>query len=143
MEQTFIMVKPDSIHLAETILKELDQHGTRIKTSKIDSIPLNIVENHYSAHKEKHFYQSLLDEFVNKPVVIAIYEGDNIVERFKELIGPTDPSKASAHTIRARYSNDSIEKANAENRVVRTVVHRSGSIEEAKQEIQVWEHLFN
>lgn len=143
MEQTFIIVKPEWVHLAQEILNELDNYGTRIKTSKIDSIPLNVVENHYSAHKEKVIYPWLLKEFVNKPVVIAIYEGENVVERFKELIGPTDPSKAPKHTIRARYDNDSIEKAEAEKRTVKTVVHRSGSIEEAKQEIQVWEHLFN
>ncbi|MFH0936241.1 MAG: nucleoside-diphosphate kinase [Candidatus Woesearchaeota archaeon] len=143
MEQTFIIIKPEWVHLAQEILNELDNHGIRIKTSKIDSIPINIVENHYSAHKEKVIYPWLLNEFVNKPVVIAIYEGENVVERFKELIGPTDPSQASKHTIRARYSNDSKEKAEAEKRTVKTVIHRSGSIEEAQQEIQIWEHLFN
>ncbi len=142
MEQTFIMIKPDFIYVANEILKELDQYGKRIKTSKIDSVPSYVVENHYSAHKEKHFYQSLLNEFVNKQVVIAIYEGENIVQNFKDIIGPTDPSQASKHTIRARYSNDSKEKAEAENRVIITVVHRSGSIEEAQQEIQIWKELF-
>lgn len=137
------MIKPDYIHIAETILKELDQHGMRIKTSKVNSVPQHVIENHYSAHKGKHFYNELINEFANKPVIIAIYEGENIIQKFIELIGPTDPSKAPAHTIRARYSNDSKEKAEAENRTIKTVIHRSGSIEEAQQEIEVWKELFN
>jgi nucleoside-diphosphate kinase len=143
MEQTFIMIKPDHIHLAEDIFKELDKYATRIKTASITSVPSYVIENHYSAHKEKYFYQWLLNEFTNKSVVIAIYQGKNVVEKLKEIIGSTDPSTAPKNTIRARYSNDSKEKAESEKRVIKNVIHRSGSIEEAQQEIEIWKHLFS
>jgi len=139
-EKTFVFIKPDHVDLANKILHELDTYGDRIQTVKIDYVPKEIIENHYAPHKGKFFFDYMVDYFVNKPLVIAIYEGENIIEKLIEVIGPTDPSKASSKTIRGKYSKDSLETAIVEKRTVKNVIHRSNSIKEFKREIEVWKN---
>ena len=142
-EKTFILIKPDHIHVAEEILNHLDKHGSRILSGKVDSVSKEVIEEHYAVHKEKHFFNHMTRSFIGKPVVLAVYEGENIIQKFIEIIGPTEPCKAPAHTLRGKYSDDSIEKAEAEKRTVMNVVHRSDSQEEADREIKVWKEHFD
>lgn len=86
---------------------------------------------------------SIVNYFTGKPVIIAIYEGEGIVQEIRRRVGNTDPSKADPASIRARYSDDSFEKAAAEGRIVRNVLHASDSPEEAWREISAWRKYFN
>ena len=131
------MIKPDHVKYADEILNLLDQYGTRIIHREV-SVPKEIIENHYSVHKGKPFYQRLINSFLDKNVVIAVYEGENITNKFREVIGATEPSKADRNSIRGKYSNDTIAKAVAENRSLRNVIHASDSSNEAEREIEVW-----
>lgn len=142
-ERTFVLIKPDHVALANEIFSELDRYGNRIKTVNIESAPKEIVEDHYSPHKERSQFDSIVDYLVNEPIVIAIYEGEGIINKLMEIIGPTDPSNASKNTIRGKYSDDSLEKAIAENRHVKNVIHRSDSPQEAEREIKVWSKYLN
>src|SRR3989338_5039054 len=56
---------------------------------------------------------------------------------------PTDPSQAGSNTIRGKFSGDSLEKSRAEGRIVRNVLHRSNSPEDAMREIKIWESYIN
>jgi nucleoside-diphosphate kinase len=141
LEKTLIVIKPAHFHLAGDILKELDKYGRRIKTAKVSSVPREVAEEHYATHKGKFFYKWLVDSFVNKKVVIAIYTGKGVIQKLSEIIGPTDPSKAPEGTIRRRYSTDSEKKAKAEKRTIANVVHKSSSAEEAEREINVWQRF--
>lgn len=138
LEKTLIIIKPAHSHLANDILKELDKSGKRVKTVKVSFVPREVAEEHYAPHKGKFFYKWLVDSFVDKKVVIAIYTGKGVIQKLSEMIGPTDPSKAPEGTIRRRYSNDSEKKAKAEKRTIANVVHKSSSAEEAEREINVW-----
>ena len=142
IEKSFVLIKPDHVDLAEQILHELDAYGQRIKTKKIRHVPKEVIENHYSIHKGKFFFKYMIDYFLNKPVVIAVYEGEDVIKRFIEIIGPTDPSKAPKETIRGKYSKDSLENAIAEGRTVKNVIHRSDSPEEFIREIDIWKSYF-
>jgi len=143
LERTLTLIKPDHIDRTDEILAELDQDGKRIATVTVDSVPREVIEDHYVPHKNKPFFGYMTDSFVGRPVIIALYEGEGVIQKFIDLIGPTDPSQAADHTIRGKYSNDSLEKAIAEQRPVQNVIHRSDSHEEAQREIEVWEHYLN
>jgi len=138
LEKTLILIKPDHVELADRILEELDQCGNRVTTIRVGSVPRDVVESHYSPHRKKWFFGCTTESFVGMPVIVAIYEGEEVVQRFIDIIGPTDPSKAPEHTIRGKYGTDSLEVATNEQRPVKNVIHRSDSPEEATREISVW-----
>lgn len=142
IEYAFVLIKPDHVDIADNILNELDDYGTRRKTIKVDSVPREIIENHYSHNWEKFFFEYMADYFIGKPVVIAIYEGENIIQKLREVAGPTDPIKASKSTIRGKYSNDSLEKAIDERRPVKNVIHVSDSQDEAIREVRAWSRYY-
>ncbi len=141
-EQSFILIKPDHVDQAENILKELDQYGQRIVTVHVASVAYETIAEHYAGHRGRPYYEYMVQSFVGKPVVIAVFEGGQIRERLIDAIGPTDPRNAPPTTIRGKYSNDSLERAIAEGRPVRNVIHRSDSATEAQREIHVWNSYF-
>ncbi|MEK6950116.1 MAG: nucleoside-diphosphate kinase [Nanoarchaeota archaeon] len=137
-ERTFVMIKPEHVPLAEEILAELSSYGTLMGKAVIEAVPRSMIEEHYAIHRGRPFYHYLVDSFVGRPVVVAVYEGEGIVQKIMERCGPTDPAKAAKDTIRGKYSADSLERAIAEQRPVRNVIHRSDSPAEAEREILVW-----
>ena len=137
-ERTFIIIKPDHVKLADTILAELDSLAAREHTARVEVVPRDIIEAHYTVHRERPFYQYLVDSFVGKSVVLGVYAGLDVVRKVMDACGPTDPAKAPSNTIRGKYSTDSLERAIAEGRPVRNVIHRSDSVVEAEREIDVW-----
>ena len=111
-------------------------------TAEVLKVPRGVIQEHYSPHKDKSFFGYMTESFVGRSVVLAVYEGPAIISSFITIIGVTDPAKASKDTIRGKYSNDSLEKAIAEKRPVKNVIHRSDSYSEAIREIGVWQpHL--
>jgi nucleoside-diphosphate kinase len=137
-ERTFIMIKPDHFGLADRILGELDRHALRVQTAEVAEVPRDVIEEHYAVHRDRSFFGYMTSSFVGRSVVIAVYEGEHVIERFIELIGPTDPSKAHPGTIRGEYGNDSLERALAEKRPCSNVIHRSDSPQEFEREFGVW-----
>ncbi len=81
----------------------------------------------------------MIDYFENQSVVLAIYEVEKeVIKKFRDVIGNTNPAKAVVGTIRYIFSRDSLDKAISENRPVENVIHCSDSVEEARREINVW-----
>jgi nucleoside-diphosphate kinase len=72
------------------------------------------------------------------PVMAFVLEGDGAVKTVRKIVGVTNPVVADIGTVRGDYSLDSIETANKERRSVRNLIHASGSVKEAKQEIKLW-----
>jgi len=139
LEKTLVMIKPDHADSAVEILGELDNYGRRLITRRVEAVPQEVIEAHYSVHKGKSFFDYMTKYFAGKDVVIAVYQGEGVIEKLREAAGPTDPAKASKETIRGKYSNDSLEQAINEGRPVRNVVHCSDSPAEAEREIGVWQ----
>jgi len=90
--------------------------------------------------------KSWIVKFISSgPVVLMVWEGNNVVEKVRKLIGYTDPIDAKPGSVRADFSQESIDWANSSKRVVMNIVHASGNLEEARQEISYWfspEELF-
>jgi nucleoside-diphosphate kinase len=123
---TLTMIKPDAVANGHTgaILDDIIKAGFRIQAMKLTQLSTERAEEFYAIHKERPFFRDLIDFMTEGPIVAAILEKDNAVEDFRKLIGATDPAKAEAGTIRAKY---------AEN-IERNGVHGSDSDENANIE---------
>ena len=121
--KTFTMIKPDAVKdgYADAILDMIKKTGFRIVEQKLVHLSEERAMQFYAVHKERPFYDSLVKYMSSGPIVAAILERENAVERFREFIGATDPAEG---TIRKNYGK-SIE-ANA--------VHGSDSDENARIE---------
>jgi nucleoside-diphosphate kinase len=117
------MIKPDAVgnnHIGP-ILAKINEAGFRIVAMKYTRLTPELAGKFYEVHKERGFYNDLVNYMSSGPIVAAILEKDNAVESFRKLIGATDPAKAEPGTIRNLFAK-SIE-ANA--------VHGSDSDENA------------
>ena len=101
--KTFTMIKPDAVKAGHigAIMAKINEAGFRIVAMKLTKLSPEKAGAFYEVHKERPFYQELVDFMSSGPIVAAILEKDNAVDSFRELIGATDPAKAAPGTIRA------------------------------------------
>ncbi|MCO5251524.1 MAG: nucleoside-diphosphate kinase [Candidatus Kapabacteria bacterium] len=125
--KTLAIIKPDATakNVSGEIIAAIQQAGFRILGMKLTKISPEVAGEFYAVHKERPFYGELIDYMTSGTIVPLALEKDNAVESFRTLIGATDPKKAEAGTIRARFGTG-IE-ANA--------IHGSDSDENALREI--------
>ena len=124
--RTFTMIKPDAVkngHIG-AILAQINAAGFRIVAMKLTHLSKEKAGKFYEIHKERPFYDELVQFMNNGPIVAAILEKDNAVADFRTLIGATDPAKAAEGTIRKRFASSMGENA----------IHGSDSDENAKIE---------
>ena len=107
------------------ILSDIEAAGFRIAAMKMLRLSRAQAEAFYAVHRERPFFASLVEFMTSGPVVAFVIEGENAVERYRQLMGATDPAKAEPNTLRARYAQ-SIE---------RNAVHGSDSPTSARREI--------
>jgi nucleoside-diphosphate kinase len=124
--KTLTIIKPGAVSNEYTgpILAKINAHGFHISALKLFRLTRTQAENFYAVHKERPFYESLVNFMSSGPVVTAILEKENAVEEYRKLIGNTDPTKAENGTIRKLFA-ESIE---------RNAVHGSDSDENAEYE---------
>ncbi len=124
--RTFTMIKPDAFKNghAGAILDRFLQDGYNIKALKMTKLTPEKASEFYAIHKERPFYNDLVNFMCEGPVIAAILEKENAVADFRKLIGATDPAKAEANTIRKLYAASLGENA----------VHGSDSDDNAKIE---------
>ncbi|MBL8021874.1 MAG: nucleoside-diphosphate kinase [Leptospirales bacterium] len=128
MEQTLIILKPDAVknkHVGH-ILSRIEQEGFNILALKKVHLKDKEAKKFYEVHKARPFYKDLCKFMVSGPVVVAALEAPGAVEKWRKLIGATDPAQADANTIRKLYAES--KEANA--------VHGSDSEKNAKNEIK-------
>jgi len=130
MEKTLVIMKPDAMKrgLACIILNRLEKLGLKLVALKMLHLDKQLARQHYAIHKDKPFFNSLVEYISSAPIVAAVFEGDRAVERAREAMGATDPAKAEAGTIRGNYGL-SIEHNS---------VHGSDSVETAEKEIRLF-----
>ena len=123
---TFTIIKPRAVSRGYTgpILNMIHEAGFRFTAMKMVQLTYNEARTFYLVHKERPFYNDLVEFMVSGPIVVAILEKENAVEDYRTLIGATDPAKAEEGTIRKLYA-ESVQ-ANA--------VHGSDSDENAQVE---------
>jgi len=127
VERTLSIIKPDATrrNITGKINARLEEAGMRIVAQKRIQLSRDQAEAFYEVHKERPFYGSLCDFMTSGPVVVQVLEGDQAVERNREVMGATNPAEAAPGTIRADFA-ESIEANSA---------HGSDSVENAAREI--------
>src|SRR5205814_8568316 len=127
IERTLSIIKPDATrrNLTGAINNRFEKAGLRIVSQKRLRLSQDTAARFYAVHAERLFYRSLVDFMISGPVLVQVLEGDNAVQKNRDVMGATDPAKAAAGTIRKDFA-ESIE-ANS--------VHGSDSPETAAQEI--------
>jgi nucleoside-diphosphate kinase len=127
LERTFSIIKPDATrrNLTGAINERLERAGLRIIAQRRIRMSREQAEGFYGVHRERPFFETLVQFMTSGPVVVQVLEGENAVAKYREVMGATDPAKAAAGTIRKDFA-ESIE-ANS--------VHGSDSADNAKTEI--------
>jgi len=103
---TFTIIKPRAVAngYAGPILNKISEAGFKISAMKMLQLTRNEAETFYEVHKERPFYQDLVEFMISGPIVVGVLEKENAVEDYRTLIGATDPSKAEEGTIRKLYA---------------------------------------
>jgi nucleoside-diphosphate kinase len=127
MERTLSIIKPDAFGKNATgdILRMIQAEGLRVVASKTLRMSKNQAEGFYFVHEGRPFFDSLTDFMSSGPVVVSVLEGEGAIKRYRDLMGPTDSTKAPEGTIRGAYGTDIGENA----------VHGSDSAENAAIEV--------
>ena len=95
-------------NLSGEILAMIQQSGLRIKAMKMIQLTRAQAEGFYAVHKERPFFNSLVEYMCSGPVVCSILEGEDAIRRYRDLMGATNPANAAEGTIRKKYA-ESIE----------------------------------
>ncbi|MBL31969.1 MAG: nucleoside-diphosphate kinase [Flavobacteriales bacterium] len=104
--RTFTMIKPDAIQngYAGLILAEIEKAGFKIVAMKMRQLSTEAAKEFYQIHKERPFFNDLINYMTSGPIVAAILEKENAVLDFRALIGNTNPEEAEEGTIRKMYA---------------------------------------
>ena len=127
MERTLSIIKPDGVKraLIGEVIKRFDTNGIKIAAIKMIHMTRAQAQGFYAVHKKRPFFDSLTAFMSSGPVVVMALEGENVIARYRELMGATNYKEAAPGTIRADFATD-IEK---------NVVHGSDAPETAAFEI--------
>jgi len=128
IERTFSIIKPDATkrNLTGKIIDRFESNGLRIVASKRIHMTREQAGEFYGVHKERPFYNDLVDLMISGPVVVQVLEGENAIAKNREIMGATNPAEADEGTIRKDFA-ESID-ANS--------VHGSDAPETAAEEIK-------
>ena len=106
MDQTFSIIKPDATkrNITGSINQIIEKNGLRIIAQKRIKLTKEQAINFYSIHKEKSFFKDLIEYMTSEPVIIQVLEGENAVNRYREIMGSTNPQEAKEGTIRKKHA---------------------------------------
>ena len=132
IERTLSIIKPDAVgkNVIGKIISRFEENNLYLVAGKLVHLSDEMASGFYAEHEGKPFFNDLKKFMTSGPVFVQVLEGENAVQKNRDLMGSTNPKEAAPGTIRADFAN-SID-ANA--------VHGSDSVESAKREI---EYFFN
>ncbi|MDL2122563.1 MAG: nucleoside-diphosphate kinase [Deltaproteobacteria bacterium] len=127
MERTLSIIKPDGVGrgLIGEVIKRLESSNMKIIAMKMLKMTKKQAQGFYAVHKERPFFDSLTDFMSSGPVVVIVLEGENVISKYRDLMGATNYKEAEEGTIRRDFATD-IEK---------NVVHGSDSKKSSDFEI--------
>ena len=132
MERTFSIIKPDAVkrNLSGHINQIIEKNNLKIIASKTHYLSKKEAEAFYGVHKERPFFNSLVEFMTSGPVQVQVLEGENAVSSYRDIMGATNPEEAAEGTIRKLYANSVGENAvhgsdSDENSVIETQFHFS------------------
>ena len=128
IERTFSIIKPDAVakNIIGEIVSRFEKNGLRVIASRMVHLTKEQAGDFYAVHRERPFYNDLVEYMTSGPVVVQVLEGEDAISRNREIMGATNPAEAAPGTIRADFANSIEENA----------VHGSDAPETARQEIE-------
>jgi len=130
MERSLVLIKPDAIQrgLAGEIISRLENKGLKIVAVKMLCMDKALAQRHYAVHKDKPFFNELVDFITSGPVIAMVLQDDDAVKVIRQTMGETDPAKAMPGTIRGDFGGD----------ISHNLIHGSDSVENARSEIALF-----
>ena len=128
--KTFFMIKPDGVrrNLVGEVISRVEEKGFEITKIKMMMISKSLAEEHYEEHKDKPFFNDLVEFITSGPVVAMQVEGENVVAQIRNLMGVTNPSDATPGSIRGDLATE----------LDQNVVHGSDSDTSAERELNLF-----
>ncbi|HTL66289.1 MAG TPA: nucleoside-diphosphate kinase [Lacunisphaera sp.] len=127
MQRTFIIFKPDCMtqkHVGN-VLNRFEAAGFAVVGCKMMRLTPDLLRKHYAHVADKPFYPEIEAFMSSRPVIVMALQGENIVQKVRDLLGPTDSRKAAKGTIRGDFGTE----------MMKNVCHASDSVENAKLEL--------
>ncbi len=127
MEKTFVIFKPDCMEkrLVGTVLARFEAAGFDVIACKMTRLAPATLREHYAHVADKPFYPDIENFMKSHPVIMIGLQGENVVQRVRDLLGPTDSRKAAKGTIRGDFGTE----------MMKNVVHASDSVENGQIEL--------
>ena len=134
MQRTLSIIKPDGVKrgLIGEVVRMLEQNDLNIVAMKMVHMTKQQAEGFYAVHRERPFFQSLTDFMSSGPAIVMVLEGENVIARYRELMGATNYEEAAEGTIRKLFATD----------IEQNVVHGSDAPETAAFEISYFFNQF-
>ena len=130
MERSLVLAKPDAVQrgLSGTLISRFEELGLKLVALKMLHLDKALAQQHYAVHRDKPFFNRLVDYISSAPIAAMVFEGENAVEIIRNAMGATDPANAEAGTIRAEFGLD----------IEHNTVHGSDSVKTAEEEIKLF-----
>jgi nucleoside-diphosphate kinase len=130
IERTLVLVKPDGVQrlLVGRILARFEERGLKLVGLKLVRVDRPFAERHYSIHRGKPFFESLLDFITSGPIVALVLDGPNAIAIVRSMVGATRPHEAAPGSIRGDLAVETAQN----------LVHASDSAETAAIELALW-----
>jgi len=127
MDRTFSIIKPDATkrNITGCINKIIEENGLRIIAQKRIKLSQDQAKKFYAVHNEKPFFNNLIEFMTSEPVIVQVLSGNNAVEKYRSVMGATNPENADEGTIRKLFAINMQDNS----------VHGSDSLENAEIEI--------
>ncbi len=130
MERTLVLIKPDGVQrgMVGEVVGRFERRGLHLVGLKLMVVERGLAERHYAEHRERPFFEAVIDFISSSPVVAMVWEGPNVVSLVRSMMGPTNPALAAPGTIRGDLGVD----------IGQNVVHGSDSPARADEEIALF-----
>ncbi len=127
IERTFSIIKPNAVakNVIGSIFARFESAGFKIVGTKMLHLTVEQARGFYAEHEGRPFFDGLVEFMTSGPIVVSVLEGENAVQRHRDLLGATNPDNALAGTLRADYADSFTENG----------THGSDSVESAAREI--------
>jgi nucleoside-diphosphate kinase len=128
MAKTLIILKPDCLEKKQAgeVIARFEKEGFEIRACKMTQLSSEVLKDHYAHVADKPFFPEIEEFMSSRPVIVLVLEGENVIDRVRDLLGPTNSKAAPKGTIRGDMGTD----------MMRNVVHASDSAENAQAEIR-------
>ncbi|MEM4318646.1 MAG: nucleoside-diphosphate kinase [Candidatus Pacearchaeota archaeon] len=143
IQRTLVLLKPDAVKrgLIGRIIQRFEDAGLKIVACKMVWVSKEHAAKHYydlGKRRGEHVKEKMVDFLTQGPILALVLEGIEAVDVVRKMVGGTEPKTAQPGTIRGDFAHLSFMHADTKGKAVPNLIHASGKVKEAKQEIKLW-----